>query len=174
MVIVPNLTDNGSARVILPLTGLSGIVPRTRATNIRLRARLFRQRLLNIRERVSSPIARHDLSFIQPLPGGIALVVFNGGLKEIHHILVFDVLRAVAGDVEGREAGRVLAEFMGPEVGVGGALVDPVRVHPVNQVVAPEGLEERVDRGAIVHGHGGAVREGIGRVRRGDWVVLSL
>lgn len=31
---------------------------------------------------------------------------------------------------------------MGPEIGVGGALVDPVRVHPVEQVVPPPRLDK--------------------------------
>ena len=174
MVIIPNLTDDGPSRVVLTLTSLGGIVPGARAANVRLRAGLLGQGFLNVCERIRGLIARHDFGLVQPLPGRVALVVLDRGLEEIDNVLVLDVVRAIAGDVEGGVASRVLAELVGPEVSVGRALVDPVRVHPVDQVVAAEGLQERVDRGAVVVGDHGAVGEAVGRIRRGDRVVLAL
>lgn len=52
-------------------------------------------------------------------------VVCDGGLEEVNHIFVLAVGGAVTGDVEGAEAGGVLGEFVGPEVGVGAVLGDP-------------------------------------------------
>ena len=60
------------------------------------------------------------------------------------------VLRAVARDVEGREAGGVLGELVAPETGVVLLPRDPVGVHVLQEVVAAKWLEEGADVGAVV------------------------
>ena len=68
----------------------------------------------------------------------------------------------------------MLAEFVGPEVGIGGALVDPVGVHPGKEIVSSKRLDESVDCRTGVRGHGveGAVGTR-GCLRRGEGVVLA-
>lgn len=140
VVIIPNFTDNRSAGIIAAMSRLGRIVARARASNVGLRTRLLGQDLLEIRKRISCLVARHDLLFVQPFPGRIAFVILDGSFEEVHHVLMFDILGAVAREVKSREAGRVLAELVGPEIGIGRSLVDPVCVHPIDQVVAAERL----------------------------------
>lgn len=83
---------------------------------------------------------------------------------------------AVAGQVEGGEAGRVLGELVRPEVPVGLVLRDPVavgvslylkgkgrassaRVHVFEQVVAAEWYDEAADVGVVVWRDEGACTE---------------
>jgi len=48
----------------------------------------------------------------EPLVGVQAAVVEDGGLEEVDHVFVLDVLWAIAGDIEGREACGVLGELV--------------------------------------------------------------
>lgn len=61
--------------------------------------------------------------------GGVLLERAGGGLEKVDDVLVLLIAGAVAGDIEGGRAGRVLGEFVGPEDVVGLALADPVLVH---------------------------------------------
>ena len=82
---------------------------------------------------------------------------------------MLDVLRAIARQVKGAEAGSMLAsklsvhspqqsarcviyspELMPPEVCIRGTLVDPVCVHPVKQVISAEGFKESTNIRSIV------------------------
>ena len=56
---------------------------------------------------------------------------------------------------------------------VGGALVDPVCVHIVKEVVGTEVLNECADVWSCVGRNDGAVAETIGGVWRGNWIELA-
>lgn len=58
----------------------------------------------------------------------------------------------------------MLGELMSPEVGVWCALIDPVGVHPVEQIILLEAFNESCNRWAFVCRHDGTVRETIGGV----------
>jgi hypothetical protein len=89
---------------------------------------LFRQHVHDVGIAVLRGIARGDLRFSKPVKRRNALVVRNRGFEEVDYFFVFGVLWAVAGRVEGREAGGVFAEFVAPETGVVLVLGDPVCV----------------------------------------------
>ena len=61
--------------------------------------------------------------------GGVLLERAGGGLEEVDDLLVLLVAGAVAGNVKGGRAGRVLGELVRPEDVVRLALTDPVLVH---------------------------------------------
>ena len=61
--------------------------------------------------------------------GGVLLERAGGGLEKVDDVLVLLVAGAVAGDVKGGRAGRVLGELVRPEDVVRLALADPVLVH---------------------------------------------
>ena len=61
--------------------------------------------------------------------GGILLERANNSVEEVDYVLMFLVRVAVASDIERGGTSRVLAELVSPELSVGTALVDPVRVH---------------------------------------------
>lgn len=174
MAVIPHLTDHRppTVRTVRPL--LRRVIARPTAPDVRDCTVLLGQLTLDITQRVRRLIAGHDPALVQPLPRRQPLVELDGGLEEIDHVLVLDVLGPVAGEIEGGEARRVLAELVAPEVRVRCALVDPVRVHPVEQVVAAERLEERPDVRALIGRDKRAVREPGGRVGGRDGIVLPL
>lgn len=90
---------------------------------------LLEQHIADISIRVSSLIRWRDMRFFQPFERRKPLVVLDRRLKEIYHILMLTVLRAVARYVECRETCSVLAELVAPETGVILVLRDPVVVH---------------------------------------------
>lgn len=165
MVVIPNLAHDSPASIITALPHICGVVAWARASNVGFGSRLLGQGLLDIRQRICRLVARYDLGFIQPFPGRITLVPLDGRFEELNHVLVFDILRPVARDVEGREAGRVLAELVGPEVGVGCPLVDPVRVHPIDQVISSEGFQEGLDCRSFVCRHHRSIGQSICCIR---------
>jgi len=165
MLIVPDLTDDGATVVGAVLAGGGGVVLGTTASNIGGGAILLGQLALNVGQCVLGCVGWGDIDFVQPLPGRETAVVFDCGLVELDDLLVLDIVGAVAGDVEGRVASVVLGEFVGPEGLVGGALVDPVRVHVVKQVVAAEIGDESIHAGALVRGDNGTIGEAVGGVR---------
>ena len=110
---------------------------------------------------------------MQPGVGWEAVVEEDRRVEEVDDVLVRYVFGPVAGDVEGAEAGRVLAELVGPELCVGGPLVDPVFVHPGEQVVAPKVHDEFVHAWTRVGRDGRPVRQAGRRVGRGHRVVLA-
>lgn len=172
MAVVPNLAYHRPSAVGAVLPGLGRVVPRTTASDVGRGAVLLGQLALDLSQRVLGAVARRDLGRRQPVVRGETSVVLDGGLEKVHHLLVLLVLGPVAGDVKGRVASRVLGKLVAPEIRVRGALVDPVRVHPGDQVVLAERREERVDAGALVRGHHGAVGQAVGRVGRRRRVVL--
>lgn len=62
---------------------------------------------------------------------------------------------------------------MSPEVSVRSALVDPVGIHPVEQVVPLECLDECRDGWALVWWNYSPVWQCIGRIGRGCRVILT-
>ena len=56
-----------------------------------------------------------DALACQPAPGGQRLEIGDDGLEEVDEVLVLAVQGAVAFDVKGGEAGRVLGELVRPE-----------------------------------------------------------
>lgn len=174
MEVIPHLIQLSTAIIRASLTSSSLIVPRATASNIRQRAITLRQRRLQIAQRHGRTVARLNASGAEPAVRGQALVVLDRGLEELGDLLVLDVLGPVAGDVEGRVARAVLAEFVRPEVGVGRALVDPVLVHVGEQAVLAEGADDSVDGWALVWRDDGAVWQTICGVWRWDGVELAV
>ena len=145
MEVVPSLGDLGSTVVGRACTGSSFVVARTTATDVGQSTVTFGKRILKLANRVGSSVARLDASGVQPTVSWQATVVENGSLEELYDLLMLDVFGAIARHVESGEAGAVLAEFMAPEVAVGGTLIDPIFLHPCQEVVFAKGLEEGVD-----------------------------
>lgn len=174
MIVIPNLAHDSPASIITALPHICGVVAWSRASNVGFGARLLGQGFLDIRQRICRLVARYNLGLIEPFPGWVTLVPLDGGFEELNDVLVLGILRPVARDVEGREASRVLAELMGPEVGVGCPLVDPVRVHPIDQVVSAECFQEGLDCRTFVCRHHRSIGERICCIRRWYWVVLAL
>ena len=83
------------------------------------------------------------------------------------------VLGSVARDVEGAEASGVLAEFVGPEVGVGATLRDPVTVHVGEQIEFAEGRQKSADARSSVCGYCSAISLAVGSVWRRMRVELT-
>ena len=99
-------------------------------------------------------------------------VIFDNRLEEVHNLLVFDILGAVAWNIERAEAGSVLAELMSPKVAVGRTLGDPVLVHVGEKVVLAEWCKEGGDAGPIVGDHWSTRRSASGSVGRGSRIIL--
>lgn len=173
MLVVPDLTDDGAAGVGAVLTGSGVVISGTAAADVGNGAVLLGQLALDVGQGVLGLVGGHDVDLAQPVVGGETAVVLDGGLVELDDLLVLDVVGTVAGDVKGGIAGGVLGELVSPEVGVGRALVDPVGVHVVEQVVAAEVLDEIVHAGALVRRHHGTVGQAVGGVGRRHRVVLA-
>jgi hypothetical protein len=173
--VVPHLADDCAATVcaVLRHALLGGVVSGARASHVWHRTRLLGQLALDVAQGVGGAVAGRDLGFLQPAPGREALVVLDCGLEELDDLLVFDVVGSVAGDVKGRVAGRVLGKLVGPEVGVGSSLVDPVSVHPLDEIVGAKIFEESADIGALVGRDDGTVGQTGGGVGRGSGIVLT-
>ena len=152
MHIIPHLTDHRTSTVgtILAHALLRSIVPRARTAHIWRSTRLLGQLALNTPQRVHGTITRRDIRLHQPTPRAEPLVVFDRCLEEFNHFLVLDVVGSVARDIKCRIAGGVFAELVAPEIRVWRALVNPVGVHPVEQVVSAEGFDECADIGPRV------------------------
>ena len=150
MVIIPHLTHNCVPVIQTSLSLRRSIVPRTRAAYIRQRAKALRQRGLQIRQTHIRAIRRPDPGRAQPVVGRQVGVILHRGREEIDNVAVVDVRRPVARQVEGREAGAVLAELVAPEVAVGLSLRDPVFVHVGEEVELAERREEGAYAGSCV------------------------
>ena len=173
MVVVPQLIQVGGAVIKRPLAGRGLVVARARTAHIRHRAVGLRQGSLDVGEGVRGRVAGHDALVREPDVRGQALVVPNRRLVELDHVLMLDVLGAVARHVESRVARAVLGELVGPELLVGPALVDPIPVHVGEEVGLAEGGDEGVDAGAGVGGNGGVVAWVVGHVGGGRGVELA-
>lgn len=126
MHIIPHLRQHRKPVILRALSGFRLIEPRARATEVRRSARLPPQRVLDVLERVAGRVRGPDPRPRQPVIGRVATEVGYDRGEVVEDVFVLDPLGAVAGKVEGREAGGVLGEFVGPEVVVGGIEVDPV------------------------------------------------
>lgn len=167
MAIIPRLAQPRPSVIGRPVSGRSLIEPWPGAAHVRHRAIRVRQCVLEVRQRVGGGVGRRDAGVGEPGVGGQAAVEKDGRLEEVEDVNVRLVGGAVAGQVEGGEAGRVLGELVRPEVPVGLVLRDPVavrislclkgkgrassaRVHVFEQVVAAEWYNEAADVGAVV------------------------
>lgn len=167
MEIVPDLGQDSLAVVHGSLTSGGGVVRRPRAPNIRQSTVPLVQSVLHGSEVVAdvSGVGRTDVGSRQPSVSRKTTVVENSCGVEIGEFLVLNVFGSVAGDVEGGEACSVLGKFVGPEVVVGCALVDPVFVHVGEQVILAQRLEERCDvAGTLPCWDSGTVGEAVGCV----------
>lgn len=173
VVVVPDLGQDRVPVVQAAPAGLGGVVARAGAPDVGDLAEAAGERGLQVRERVVARVGGADAGGAEPAPGGQGVVVGQGGLEEVDDLLVLDVLRAVALDVEGRVARGVLAELVAPEPGVVLVLRHPVLVHVRQQVELAERLEERADAGPRVGRHRRAVRLARRGVGRRDRVVLA-
>ncbi len=173
MAIIPHLAHHRATSVGTVLPCLGRVVPGPGAPYVGCGAVLLRQLALNVRQGILSAVTGRDLRLAQPRPGRKALVVLDRGLEEVDDLLVLTILRSIARDIKGREAGRMLGELVGPEVGVGRTLVDPIRIHPAEEVVLAEWGEEGVDTWALIGWYGGAVGKTSRGVGAGSWVVLA-
>lgn len=112
MEIIPHLRDL-RASVIQQARALGRlVVPRARAAHVRRSAVLGFQRCFEVCEGVGGAVGGRDVVLGQPGEGRQAGVVHDRRLEEVDDFLVLAVMRAVAGDVEGGEAGRVLGELV--------------------------------------------------------------
>ena len=175
MHVIPDLADNRSSTVSAVLLDalVRGIISRSAATQVRHSPRLLGQLALDVCQGVGGGVARGDIGFLQPTPGWESLVVLDRSLEELDDFLVLDVVGPVAREVERREAGRVLGEFVGPEVRVWRTLIDPVCVHPLEKVEGSESFDECAYTRAFVGWYGGAIGKAGGGVGRGHGIVLA-
>lgn len=173
VVIVPHFGHDGLAVVERPFARSGLVVPGSAAADVRKSAKLALQRLLEVFQRVRSFVGRLDTTVCEPIVGRQTDEVLDGRLEEVHDLLVLPVLRAVAFGVEGGIAGSVLRELVAPEPGVVLVLSNPVLVHPSEEIVLSERLEESTDIWARVRWDGGAVGFAVGRVGGRDGVILA-
>ena len=145
MEVVPNLGDLSSAIIGRVGASSSLIEPRAAAADVGQSTIRAGKSSLELTNRVGGRVARLDTSLRQPAPGRKTAIVLYGSLEEFDHLLMLNIFRTVAGHVECREESRMLAEFMPPERRVIGSLVDPILVHPCEEIVAGERLNELVD-----------------------------
>lgn len=171
MAVIPSLTQPRPPIIQRPDSRRRLVEPRPGASHIRRCSVSLCQRALDVRQRVGRAVRRRDGRVGKPVVGRQAAVEEDGGLEEVNDICVRGVGRAVAGDVEGREAGRVLGELVRPEVPIRLVLGDPVaaregvslerwvkgggedrdaRVHVLQQIVLAKRREEAADVGAVV------------------------
>jgi hypothetical protein len=112
MEIIPHLRDLRAAIVQRPLARCGLVVPRARAAHIRRGAVLGAESFFESGERVRGAVGRDDGGVGEPFEGVEAAVVHYDGFEEVDDFFVFGIFGAVAGDVEGREAGGVFGEFV--------------------------------------------------------------
>lgn len=136
MEVVPDLVHDSPSIVGRVCAGDSLVISGAAASNVWQRAVAIGQSGLEVAEGVGGGVAWSDAGGEKEAPGRQAAVVHDCGLEEVDNLLVLDVFGPVAGHVKGRVTSRMLGEFVAPEVGVGGALVDPVPVM-LSQWVVP-------------------------------------
>lgn len=129
VVVVPHLVELSAAIVERSLAGLGLVVLGATAADEGDGAVSMGQSSLDVGEGVGGGVGRADVGGRQPAPGREDLVVGDDGLEELEEVVVLVGLWPVALLVKGREAGGVLGELVGPELPVGGVLVDPVLFH---------------------------------------------
>lgn len=134
MIVIPDFVELSAAVVERPLAGLGLVVLGATAADEGDGAVSKGQGILDVGEGVGGGVGRADVGGGEPAPGGEDLVVGDDGLEELEEVVVLVGLWSVALLVKGREAGGVLGEFVGPELPVGGVLVDPVFLHVGEEV----------------------------------------
>lgn len=112
MEVIPHLAHLRAAVIQRPFTGGSLVVPRSRASDERRGAVLGAESGLDVRDGVGGGVGGRDAVVREPFEGVKTAVVEDDGVEEVDDFLVLHVLRAVAGDVEGGEAGGVFGEFV--------------------------------------------------------------
>ena len=110
--VVPHLGNLRAAVIQRPFACRSLIVSGSRAANVRCSAVFGAESFLEIRESVGGAVGGNDVVASKPLVGVETAVIENHGLEKVDHFFVFSVLRAIAGDVEGRKACCVLGELV--------------------------------------------------------------
>jgi hypothetical protein len=68
----------------------------------------------------------------------------------------------------------VFAELVTPEIAVWSALVDPVRIHPLEEIITAKRFKECTNVGTLVRRYNGAVRKAGSRVWGWHGVVLTV
>jgi hypothetical protein len=68
--------------------------------------------LLKVGEGVGSTVGGYDVAIGEPLVGVQTAVVEDDGLEEVDYLFMLGVLRTIARDVKGGEAGSMLGEFV--------------------------------------------------------------
>lgn len=145
VVVVPDLVELSAAVVERSLAGLGLVVLGAAAADEGDGAVSKGQGILDVGEGVGGGVGRADVGGGEPAPGGEDLVVGDDGLEELEEVVVLVGLWPVALLVKGREAGGVLGELVGPELPVGGILVDPVLFHVGEEVHLSVRLEPGLD-----------------------------
>lgn len=97
MEVIPDLIHDGTAIIGGVLTSGRLVVPSTSAPDIRHGAVALSQGTLHVAEGISRAVAGCDTGLSEPAPSWQTAVVEDGGLEEIHDVLVLDILRPVAG-----------------------------------------------------------------------------
>ena len=145
MEVIPRLRDLRSPIIHRALTRIRLIIPWSAAAHIWQLAVPLRQCILHIAQRDASAVARSDSRVLKPGVRRQAEIVHNSRLEEINQLLVLDVLRSITWYIKRTEARRVFSKLVSPEFVVGAALIDPVLVHPSNQIVLPKWGDEFFD-----------------------------
>ena len=112
MEIIPHLAHLRAAIIQRPFAGGRLVVPRPGAADERRGAVLCAQSFFDVRDGVGRGVGGGDAVSGEPLEGVEAAVVENYRVEEVDDFGVLDVLGAVAGEVEGGEAGCVFGEFV--------------------------------------------------------------
>jgi hypothetical protein len=159
----PNLGQLSPTIVARTRTRVSLVIWRSRTSHKRREPVLVAQRSLNIIQRVLRTVRRHNIRLSKPVKRRKPKEVQNHSFEILNEIVILDILRAVAWDVESAEAGSMLAELVGPEPPVRLAPCDPEFFHVGLEVQLAEG-SEWVDWRASVGWHWCSVRFSGGRV----------
>jgi hypothetical protein len=112
MEIIPHLAHLRAAIIQRPLARGRLVVPRPGAADERRGAVLGAQSFFDVRDGVGCGVGGGDAVSGEPLEGAEAAVVEDYRVEEVDDFFVLDVLGAVAGEVEGGEAGCVFGEFV--------------------------------------------------------------
>lgn len=112
MEVIPHLAHLRAAIVQRALAGGSLVVPRPGAADERRGAVLGAQSGFDGGHGVGGGVGGGDAVRGEPFEGVEAAVVEDDRVEEVDHFFVLHVLRAVAGEVEGGEAGGVFGEFV--------------------------------------------------------------
>jgi hypothetical protein len=112
MEVIPHLAHLRAAVIQRPFTSGRLVEPRPRAADERRGAIFGAESGFDVGYGVGGGVGGGDAVGGEPFEGVEAAVVEDDGVEEVDDFGVLDVLRAVAGEVEGREAGGVFGEFV--------------------------------------------------------------